>query len=374
MKLIYVSEFYAESIIYTQVFELLNYYATTDKFDDIIFIAGLKMEKADKSAIRKMLHKNIRIMYYKHYPDYPLLDYSTQHTLKKAFRNISNLSEYVIHVRSLRETHHVYKALKSLGVETKNIMADIRGATYEETVEYSKRNNILKKLKLSLIKKSLKTLTKINYISCISDSLKKYLADKTDDHKIYINSCLATQNFTFSKTVRDNIRKEMAIVNDKPLLVLSTGGNAGWQNTENAVKQLYNSYNVLNLSKSVINHPNVINKFVAYKDVPKYLCAADIAVILREPSVTNKVASPVKFSEYVCCGLPVITNNSIDLIKDYVLNNKCGMVINSMENVSDERLTALLKLNRELLSSTGRKTFGIEVIANQYMNLYKKIV
>jgi hypothetical protein len=42
--------------------------------------------------------------------------------------------------------------------------------------------------------------------------------------------------------------------------------------------------------------------------------------------------------------------------------------------VSDERLTALLKLNRELLSSTGRKTFGIEVIANQYMNLYKKIV
>ncbi len=374
MKLIYVSEYYAESIIYTQVFELLNYYAAIEKFDEIIYMGGLKMEKVDKDAIRTMLDKRINISYYKHYPDYPWLEYATQYSLNKAFRKINHINEYVIHVRSLRESHHVYNALKNSGIDTHPILADIRGATYEETKEYSRRNKILKNLKLKQISNSLKTLTHIHYISCVSNSLKKYLFEKTNHQNIFINSCLATQNFVYSNNYRDEIRHELSIDENTPLLVLSSGGTAGWQNTENAVMQLYNTYKVLNLSKSVINHPNVINKFVPNKDVPKYLCAADIAVILREPSITNKVASPVKFSEFVCCGLPIITNNSIDLIKDYVLENKAGLVVNSMNEVSEEHISALMKLDRNELSIKGRNTFGIEIIAKQYFHIYQTIL
>ena len=56
----------------------------------------------------------------------------------------------------------------------------------------------------------------------------------------------------------------------------------------------------MNKSKKELHHKNVINKFVDYYEIPNYLNAADIAVIWRENSIVNKVASPVKFSEYIC--------------------------------------------------------------------------
>jgi len=48
---------------------------------------------------------------------------------------------------------------------------------------------------------------------------------------------------------------------------------------------------------------------VPYEEVTKYLNAVDFAVVWRDNNIVNKVASPVKFSEYVCTGLPVIANN-----------------------------------------------------------------
>ena len=374
MKLIYVSEVYSESIIYTQVFDLLNYYLQTNKFEEIIFMAGIKFNDNTRQAIRERLNKGISVRYYKHYPDYPFLANFIHCSMNKEFKKIKNLSEYVIHVRSLRESHHVFNAFRKIGIGTKNILADVRGATYEETKEFSKRNKFLVKQKLNLISKSLKTLSRINNISCVSNSLKKYLENKIGDssNNIHINSCLATRDFIFSRTFREEIRKEHGIKENEILLVLSSGGNGVWQNTENTINKLYSNYRVLNLSRSIISHPNVVNKFVSYKDVPKYLCAADIAIIWREPSVVNKVASPVKFSEYVCCGLPIVTNESIDLIKDYTIDNNCGIVLQSLDDLTPEMMQPLIKLDRELLSNIGRKVFGIEVIAYQYMEIYQK--
>ena len=60
--------------------------------------------------------------------------------------------------------------------------------------------------------------------------------------------------------------------------------------------------------------------------MPKYLNAADAAIIWRDKSIVNKVASPVKFSEYVCCGLPVIANKTVDMINNYILKNDCGLL------------------------------------------------
>lgn len=395
MKLIYISEYYSESIIYTQVFALLNHYIESGLLDEIIFLAGIKYHDKNTDEIIKRLDKKIKISYYKHYPDYPAFSYFTQRSLMNALKKINGIQDFIIHVRSLRESYHVYSALKKMKISTKKIIADIRGATYEETLEYSIRNKFLKKQKLKLISQSLKNLSNISNVSCVSNSLKAYLENKLthipmlnenatyaignaniQDKKtqVFVNSCLATNEFAFNQSYRESIRKELDLKDNEILLVLSSGGNGRWQNTENTINQLYNKYKVLNLSKSHIDHPNVINKFVSYNDVPKYLCAADVAVVWREPTITNKVASPVKFSEFVCCGLPVITNNSIELIRDYVLEHDSGLVLNSLEELNDEKLKHILKIDRNLLSQTGRNRFNIDVISQQYINLYKNAV
>lgn len=50
---------------------------------------------------------------------------------------------------------------------------------------------------------------------------------------------------------------------------------------------------------------------VPHTEVPGYLACADVALLIREDSPVNEVASPVKFAEYLSCGLPVILTQGI---------------------------------------------------------------
>ena len=49
--------------------------------------------------------------------------------------------------------------------------------------------------------------------------------------------------------------------------------------------------------------------------------------MLREQSDTNKVASPVKFAEYLYAGLPVLITENLGDFSNYVIENDCGFII-----------------------------------------------
>jgi glycosyltransferase involved in cell wall biosynthesis len=91
-------------------------------------------------------------------------------------------------------------------------------------------------------------------------------------------------------------------------------------------------------------------------EVPEYLLAGNFGLLIREQSVTNEVASPVKFAEYLACGLPVIISRGIGDYSDFVVKNKCGFLAQDFaaENLPsfEERkkfraiaLTAFTKIN-----------------------------
>ena len=111
---------------------------------------------------------------------------------------------------------------------------------------------------------------------------------------------------------------------------------------------------------------NVINKFVDYREVSSYLNAADIAILWRDKSIVNEVASPVKFSEYICCGLPVISNDSVNMITDYVKKSLFGLLLNDLNELNQEKVKELRLLNRQEIASKGEKWLGIENITNGY--------
>ncbi|HEX2258094.1 MAG TPA: glycosyltransferase, partial [Afifellaceae bacterium] len=48
-----------------------------------------------------------------------------------------------------------------------------------------------------------------------------------------------------------------------------------------------------------------------HTEVPALLAAGDLALLLRERSPVNEVASPVKFAEYLAAGLPVVLSEGI---------------------------------------------------------------
>jgi glycosyltransferase involved in cell wall biosynthesis len=71
----------------------------------------------------------------------------------------------------------------------------------------------------------------------------------------------------------------------------------------------------------------LIHLSVPRNHVPLILNTADIAFLLRDDRQLNKVASPVKFAEYISCGLKVITSPLLGDVHHQVIKNNLGILI-----------------------------------------------
>lgn len=153
-----------------------------------------------------------------------------------------------------------------------------------------------------------------------------------------------TLNLVFEKVViskeviSENRRKQN--FNSDDIVFVYSGSLAGWQSIDliyDYLKQLLDSnskHKVLFLSDmdSIIKklHNAFSNqiycKKVSPSEVPNLLVACDYGLLIREKSVTNKVASPVKFAEYLACGLDVLISEELGDYTEFVKQNKCGFI------------------------------------------------
>jgi len=284
-----------------------------------------------------------------------------------------NFNEVIFHTRGELLAWHLSKIINKK--YHKNILPDIRGVSIEEVNEYYDTNFIFKRLKIFNYELALKNLNKYNKISVVSNSLKEYLIKnyKVIPNKITINPSIAGKDFNFNISKRREIRNELGINDDDTLLVFSSGGEANWQNYNILFKLAEKVLKILNLSKKLINHKNIMNKFVSYAEMPLYLNAADVGIIWRDESVVNKVSSPVKFSEYICCGLPVISNYSVDMIREYIASNNCGILLKDLNDLDINMIEKLKQLKRSEISANGILKFGIEKIVSHYIEIYSSL-
>ena len=65
----------------------------------------------------------------------------------------------------------------------------------------------------------------------------------------------------------------------------------------------------------------------AHAEVPGYLCASDLGILLRAPDPLNEVACPTKFAEYVMSGLPVLISAGIGDCSGFVAQEAGGAVL-----------------------------------------------
>ena len=93
--------------------------------------------------------------------------------------------------------------------------------------------------------------------------------------------------------------------------------------------------------------------------MPGYLSAADLGVMFREKDIVNEVAAPIKASEYLCCGLPILTNTLVEFTQDFVERTGFGIVVNETETLTAETVTGLVKEDSERISSYSRRKSGI---------------
>lgn len=362
------------SVFDSQVLALINSISNKKYFKEVYLFLGIKDEKDKNNILSRKIRPDLKTVFYKTYPNYPFFNFLIRRSIKSALQEQRiNLNEVIFHSRGELTALHLSKILDKK--YHKNILPDVRGASVEEVEEFYYSNKFLKFLKIANYKKAVKSLNHFNKISAVSISLVQYLFTNyniTSD-RISITPCLAGPDFRYDESQREYIRKEINLKSEDFLIVFSTGGNANWQNNDMLILLAEKGLKVLNLSKKVINHKNIINRFVSYSEIPAYLNAADAAIIWRDKSIVNKVASPVKFSEYICCGLPVIANNSVDMIKKHLTEFDCGIMIDSFASIEPVTLKNLNKKNRKMISETGIVNFGIETVVENYLQIYLSI-
>jgi hypothetical protein len=360
------------SVFESQVAQYLISLAKKDVFSSITLVCGFK-SLTDQERARKALNATtIQLHFFKAYPNYPLFNIAQQNAIHNELKTINGEKNTHIHVRGELLASLSLKPIEKIFGTIDSVVVDVRGAGYEELSLYHQAASWKIALKKWNYKLAFKRLRNFHKISAVSPALKEYLIKnaKISASKIHVIHCLAGEKFGFDEESRRRIRAALQVDDSKKILVFSSGGNAAWQKADELKRLISDKYIILNLSREHYQEKGIINRFIPYNEVSDYLNAADVAVIFRDNNVVNQVACPVKFCEYVCCGLPVISNKAVDEIYNYIQKNDQGLLIENPDEIHTSDLNSLFELNRYEKSVAARSIYGENAIVRLYLNLY----
>jgi len=193
-----------------------------------------------------------------------------------------------------------------------------------------------------------RALAEADAIVCVSRAMVRYLMSEyslSGKPICVVPCCVDTGVFSTKAACRHDVRSKLKV--DGRLVVSYCGSLAAWQLPEVGIK-LFRTIKCLEpsayflalttqgqrmlelLHAEKLSPSDYTVMSVPHADVPKYLGAADIGLLLRESSPVNQVASPVKFAEYLACGVPVILSEGIGDYSEAVRQNHLGFVLDSL--------------------------------------------
>ena len=168
-------------------------------------------------------------------------------------------------------------------------------------------------------------------------------------------------------------------LSEAPVRLVYSGSTAGWQSFEllnGLLRQVLDAQpnvHVLFLSKRDANnsaleaaYPGRVEvKWLDHAQVAQALATCDHGIMVRERTVTNQVASPTKFAEYLSNGLKVITNEGLGDFSELIRSEGLGVVLGetdllpTLATVSAEERTRLMTFaHARFRKETFREQYG----------------
>ena len=132
------------------------------------------------------------------------------------------------------------------------------------------------------------------------------------------------------------------------------------------------------LSKRDIIIDQLIDKYptriscnwVPHINIRNYLLCGDYGILIRAQSITNTVAAPTKFAEYLISGLRVLISANLGDYSDFVSQFRCGEVVTSqltseLSNTTYDQKSKLVNLvNKHFIKSCYN---------NEYLSIINKL-
>ncbi len=374
---------YPESVFWSQVFEFL---ATLESRPDgiierIVLLAGVdsRVSRAEVRHLEDACREGgISLQTFAYHSIYPFLFERTVRGVRTTLSRLDvDWKNTVLHIRDEMNALFLWRAGHR---DVRQTLVDVRAANVEEVSIYGRAPTALKALKLRYKRAALQMLARYPHVSVVSERLRDYVYERAslegETVQCGVVPSLAGRGFHFDPGARVSTRRELGLAEGDIAVVFSSGGTSAWQQNERIVAHFeLLGVKIINLSKIEIDAPHVSNLFVDYSDVPRYLMAADIAVLWREDNIVNHVASPVKFAEYVCCGLPVVVSRSVCGAAAFIQNGHPGVVLDEFSSVSTVSLRRLAgERGRDALGKSARSHYGVENGVETYLGRYQSMI
>jgi hypothetical protein len=223
----------------------------------------------------------------------------------------------------------------------------------------------------------------------------EYYAVQNADYRIAVSNKLIdvwisdldykSNNHVVIPCTAENIDEESKIKDaffntESPVLVYS-GSTSPWQSFPLLTKKvdywLSNSNGkVLFLCKDnellnnlIVKYPNRVKRmFVPENKVHSYLSKCDYGLLIREKMVTNKVASPVKFAEYLRAGLKVVISKNIGDYSSFVEKFNLGFSNDDKESLNED-LAKITEKDRNSCKEYFAKNLSLDSQKDKYQLL-----
>lgn len=118
--------------------------------------------------------------------------------------------------------------------------------------------------------------------------------------------------------------------------------------------------------------PGVILRTVPHGEIQNSLAVADLGLLLRERNSVNRVASPVKFAEYLACGLPVLISPGVGDFTDFVRAEQVGYVLEP--GLSLAWVVSEIRSNRSAFRARCQEVAARSFDGDRYLSAYTWLV
>lgn len=132
--------------------------------------------------------------------------------------------------------------------------------------------------------------------------------------------------------------------------------------------------------KNQVSESKIDIKKAQASEVPELLAAANAGIFFINPYKRYN-SSPIKFGEYLACGLPVIVNSGIGDCDEIILKERVGVIINNFSaydyKAAIKDLNCLLAegdILRKRCRIAAEKYFSLEMGVFKYRQVYQRLI
>ena len=227
-------------------------------------------------------------------------------------------------------------------------------------------------------------LVESDKVIAINESFKKYYTKYIPRRKLKIIPILVDEEVVFfDEEKRKKLRDKFNIKNKT--VISYVGSFYGWNDPELYADYFKKLSKVIetpffliitrdkkeikkSLKKRGVESQNYYITSCKHKRIRDFLSAADYGIIVMNENLDSNTRLGVKFIEYLATGLTVVTNSNVGAAKNFILNNKCGIILEK-----EDELKEINKIKRSKVLKKYKDNFSKNIILRKYERVYKNV-